>query len=246
MGMLVFRHVPYEHLGLIAPALEAAGLEYEYVDLPPDANRPLDLETARGLIFMGGPMSVNDDLDYVRREMEVIRQAARGGLPMLGVCLGAQLIAKALGARVYRNVVKEIGWFPVRWREAAAEDALLAGLPNPATVFHWHGETFDLPDGAVWLASSDACRHQAFRRGENIYGLQFHLEVTPGMISGWLEEDANSADVREVAHRIDPEFGAAELARMAETVFGRWAALVRNRPLSRMVLANPLYGTNGY
>lgn len=246
MGMLVFRHVPYEHLGLIAPALEAAGLEYEYVDLPPDANRPLDLETARGLIFMGGPMSVNDDLDYVRREMEVIRQAARGGLPMLGVCLGAQLIAKALGARVYRNVVKEIGWFPVRWREAAAEDALLAGLPNPATVFHWHGETFDLPEGAVWLASSDACRHQAFRRGENIYGLQFHLEVTPGMISGWLEEDANSADVREVAHRIDPEFGAAELARMAETVFGRWAALVRNRPLSRMVLANPLYGTNGY
>lgn len=246
MGMLVFRHVPYEHLGLIAPALEAAGLEYEYVDLPPDANRPLDLETARGLIFMGGPMSVNDDLDYVRREMEVIRQAARGGIPMLGVCLGAQLIAKALGARVYRNVVKEIGWFPVRWREAAAEDALLAGLPNPATVFHWHGETFDLPEGAVWLASSDACRHQAFRRGENIYGLQFHLEVTPGMISGWLEEDANSADVREVAQPIDPEFGAAELARMAETVFGRWAALVRNRSLSRMVLANPLYGTNGY
>ncbi len=230
MRILVFRHVPYEHLGLIAPALEAAGLEYEYVDLPRDANRPLELETARGLIFMGGPMSVNDDLDYVRREIEVIRQAARRGLPMLGVCLGSQLIAKALGARVYRNTVKEIGWFPVRWTEAAAEDALLAGLPNPATVFHWHGETFDLPEGAAWLASSDACRHQAFRCGENIYGLQFHLEVTPGMIAGWLQEDENSADVREVPQPIDPEAGAAELARMGEVVFGRWAALVRSRP----------------
>jgi GMP synthase-like glutamine amidotransferase len=232
MGVLVFRHVPYEHLGLIAPALEAAGLEYEYVDLPSDANRPLDLKAAGGLIFMGGPRSVNDDLDYVRREIEVIRQAAHRGFPMLGVCLGAQLIAKALGARVYRNAVKEIGWFPVRWREAAAEDALLAGLPNPATVFHWHGETFDLPEGAVWLASSGACRHQAFRCGGNIYGLQFHLEVTPGMIAGWIEEDENSADVREVAPPIDPEAGAAELARMGAAVFGRWAALVRNRPRS--------------
>jgi GMP synthase-like glutamine amidotransferase len=230
MSMLVFRHAPYEHLGLIGPALEAAGLEYEYVDLPPDANRPLDMEAARGLIFMGGPMSVNDDLDYVRREMDVIRQAERRGLPMLGVCLGAQLIAKALGARVYRNAVKEIGWFPVRWSEAAAEDALLAGLPDPATVFHWHGETFDLPEGAVRLASSGACRNQAFRRGANIYGLQFHLEVTPPMISEWLAEDANSADVREVAQPIDPEAGAAELARMAETVFGRWTALVGTRP----------------
>ncbi len=230
MRILVFRHVPYEDLGLIAPALEAAGLEYEYVDLPPDANRPLELEAARGLIFMGGPMSVNDDLDYVRREMEVIRQAAPRGLPMLGVCLGSQLIAKALGARVYRNKVKEIGWFPVRWTEAAAEDVLLAGLPNPATVFHWHGETFDLPEGAAWLASSDACPHQAFRCGGNIYGLQFHLEVTPGMIAGWLKEDENSADVREVPQPIDPEAGAAELARMGEAVFGRWAALVRSRP----------------
>jgi GMP synthase (glutamine-hydrolysing) len=225
MSILVFRHIAYEHLGLIAPALQAAGLEYEYVDLPLDAKRELDVDAAQGLIFMGGPMSVNDDLPYVRREVEIIRQAARVGLPVLGVCLGSQLIARALGARVYRNPVKEIGWFPVRWTEAAARDALLAGLPNPATVFHWHGETFDLPEGAAWLGSSDACPHQAFRCGANIYGLQFHLEVTPEMIAGWLKEDENASDVREVTHPIDPEAGADELARMGATVFGRWATL---------------------
>jgi GMP synthase-like glutamine amidotransferase len=144
---------------------------------------------------------------------------------MLGVCLGAQLIAKALGARVYPNAVKEIGWYPVHWTAAAAGDALLAGMPDPATVFHWHGETFDLPDNAVWLGYSDACRNQAFRCGGNIYGLQFHLEVTPAMIAGWIEEDANAGDVREISRPIDPEAGAADLARMAADVFGRWAAL---------------------
>jgi GMP synthase-like glutamine amidotransferase len=224
MSILVFRHVPYEHLGLIAHSLEAAGLGYEYVDLPLDIDCAVDVASAQGLIFMGGPMSVNDNLDYVRRELDIIRQGARVGLPMLGVCLGAQLIAKALGARVYPNAVKEIGWYPVHWT-AAAGDALLAGMPDPATVFHWHGETFDLPDNAVWLGYSDACRNQAFRCGGNIYGLQFHLEVTPAMIAGWIEEDANAGDVREISRPIDPEAGAADLARMAADVFGRWAAL---------------------
>lgn len=232
MSILVFRHVPYEHLGLIAPALEAAGLTYEYIDLPLDITRPVNLEAAQGVIFMGGPMSVNDGLDYVNRELATVREAAQRQLPVLGVCLGAQLIAKALGARVYRNAVKEIGWYPVHWTDAGSADPLLAGLPNPATVFHWHGETFDLPEGGAWLGYSDGCRHQAFRRGANIYGLQFHLEVTPAMITGWLKEDENEADVREVTAPIDPEAGAAELARMGKTVFGRWAAHVKSGSFS--------------
>jgi GMP synthase-like glutamine amidotransferase len=205
--------------------LEAAGLGYEYVDLPLDIDCAVDVASAQGLIFMGGPMSVNDDLDYVRRELDIIRDGARVGLPMLGVCLGAQLIAKALGARVYPNAVKEIGWYPVHWTAAAAGDALLGGMQDPATVFHWHGETFDLPDNAVWLGYSDACRNQAFRCGGNIYGLQFHLEVTPAMIAGWIEEDANAADVGEIDRTIDPEAGSEDLARMAADVFRRWAAL---------------------
>jgi GMP synthase (glutamine-hydrolysing) len=229
MSILVFRHVSYEHLGLIGPALEAAGMGYEYVDLPSDIHRPVDVASAQGLIFMGGPMSVNDDLDYMRMEVEIIQQAASMGLPVLGICLGSQLIAKAFGAPVYRNAVKEIGWYPVHWTRAAAGDALFAGMPDPALVFHWHGETFDLPDRAVWLGYSDACRNQAFRCGENIYGLQFHLEVTPAMIAGWIEEDANAADVREVTRPIDPAAGAADLARMGAAVFGSWAALVGRR-----------------
>src|SRR5882724_12255283 len=115
---------------------------------------------------MGGSMSANDGLPFISCESEYIRDAVRRGKPVLGVCLGAQLIAKALGARVYPNAVKEIGWYPVHWTDAAT----VYGLSGSDTVFHWHGETFDLPPGAALLASSDACRHQAYRMGHSIYG----------------------------------------------------------------------------
>ena len=155
----------------------------------------------------------------------LIERAATAGKPVLGVCLGAQLVAKALGARVYRNPVKEIGWYPITWTEAAGHDALLTGLAGEETVFHWHGETFDLPAGAEWLASSVACRHQAFRVGDSAYGLQFHLEVTPEMISDWVSQDLNSGDVRELDTSPDPHAHAARMAELARLVFGRWASL---------------------
>jgi GMP synthase-like glutamine amidotransferase len=232
MRVLAFRHVPFEHLGLIAPALEAHGLEWEYVDLFRDPGRPLP--PADGLIFMGGPMSANDDLPFIRRELELIEGAVAAGHPVLGVCLGAQLLARALGARVYRNPVKEIGWFPVYWTEMATHDPLLCGLSSPETVFHWHGETFDLPGGAVWLAWSDACRNQAFRAAPGVYGFQFHLEVTPEMIAGWIREDENAGDVRELEHPIHPEQNAARLRELAALVFGRWAAWVAARTGERV------------
>jgi GMP synthase (glutamine-hydrolysing) len=220
-----FRHIPCEHLGRIAPALESRGLAVRYVDMFEGAPSPKRIEEAAGLIFMGGPMSANDDLPYLRAELALIEQAAKAGLPILGVCLGSQLIAKALSARVYRNRVKEIGWYPVSWTPAAASDALFADLSEPETVFHWHGETFDLPKGAVWLASSEACAHQAYRVGANIYALQFHLEVTPEMIKDWLTEHQNSADVRELKAPIDPNANAPRLSELATQVFTRWANL---------------------
>src|SRR5205823_5670297 len=152
-------------------------------DLYRDAGQLPDVSSAGGLIFMGGPMSVNDDLPYLRQEQGFIAQAIAGGKPVLGICLGAQLIAGTLGARVYRNPVKEIGWYPIRLEDAAADDCLFRELPPEHIVFHWHGETFDLPAAAVPLASSAACRHQAYRVGSNVYGLQFHLEVAPEMIA---------------------------------------------------------------
>ncbi|HSB14852.1 MAG TPA: gamma-glutamyl-gamma-aminobutyrate hydrolase family protein [Bryobacteraceae bacterium] len=227
MRVLAFRHVPFEHLGLIVPALGAHGVAFEYVDLFRDASIPLDLDSAAGLIFMGGPMSVNDNLPFLEAELRLIERAVAAGKPVLGVCLGAQLIARALGARVYRNEAKEIGWFPVHFTKECAGDSLFDGFNGPETVFHWHGETFDLPEGARLLASSDACRNQAFRWGRNVYGIQFHLEVTPEMIGDWLTEDENCSDVRELTVRPDPFYNGARLEELSRAVFGRWAGLCK-------------------
>jgi|SRR5579871_4576310 len=226
MRVVIFRHVPFEGPGFIHPILEERGVSVAFADLY--RNDPLpDLSAASGLIFMGGPMSANDDLPYLSQEMEAIRRAAARGQPVLGVCLGAQLIAKALGARVFRNPVKEIGWFDVRLTDAGRADSVLREMAAPGeNVFHWHGETFDLPEGATWLAYSDACRHQAFRAGSNIYGLQFHLEVTPEMIGDWCSQDANCGDVRDLKEPIDPHRNAARMAQLSRLVFGRWSSLL--------------------
>ena len=218
-SVFAFRHVPFEDLGLIRAPLQERGISIEYADLY-RLGAPLpDVTRAAGLIFMGGPMSANDDLPYLRQERPLISQAAGRRQPVLGVCLGAQLMAKALGAKVYRNAVKEIGWFDIHLTEAAARDALFAGLGPAETVFHWHGETFDLPPGAEWLAWSQACRNQAFRAGAGLYGLQFHLELTPAMIEDWCARDATCGHV-------DPRLNAARLAALSSIVFGRWCDLL--------------------
>ena len=219
MRVFAFRHVPFEDLGLIRASLEERGISIEYADLfRPGATAP-DITQVAGLIFMGGPMSANDDLPWLRQELQLISQAVDRRQPVLGVCLGAQLIAKALGSRVYQNAVKEIGWFEIHLTEAAARDALFAGIGPVETVFHWHGETFDLPPGAERLAWSEACCNQAFRARANTYGLQFHLEVTPAMIEDWCARDANRGDV-------DARRNAARLAALSSIVFGRWCDLL--------------------
>lgn len=227
MRVVAFRHVPFEGLGLIQQVLEERGVAIQFADLyVPGAPLP-DTEGAAGLIFMGGPMSVNDGLSYLEQEMEYIRKAGEGGQPVLGVCLGAQLAAKALGSRVFRNPVKEIGWFAVHPTEAAREDSLFSGMGDSEVVFHWHSETFDLPRGATLLACSEHCRNQAFRLASRVYGLQFHLEVTPEMIADWCEQDANCGDVRELDSLPDPYYNAARLGELSRMVFGGWAELLR-------------------
>jgi GMP synthase (glutamine-hydrolysing) len=227
MQVLAFRHAPLEGLGSIAEALERRDIGCRYADLYAEPAAVPDAADFAGLILMGGPMSVNDDLPWLRDEMRCVRRAIARGLPVMGVCLGAQLIAKALGARVYRNPVKEIGWAPVYWAEAAQTDPLFGGCSGPETVFHWHGETFDLPEGAELLAYSDACRRQAFRVGANVYGLQFHLETTPEMIADWCRQDEACGAAREMEAPIDPYAHASRLAELAGTVFDRWCRLLR-------------------
>jgi GMP synthase-like glutamine amidotransferase len=136
-----------------------------------------DPESVDFLIAMGGPMSVNDEErhPWLRQEKAFVRAAVSRGLPILGICLGAQLIASALGSRVYPSPAREIGWFPV---EAVPAGGDVFRFPDRVSAFHWHGETFDLPPGAVRLARSVGCENQAFQLGRNVIGLQFHLETT--------------------------------------------------------------------
>lgn len=200
MPILVLRHEPFEHLGHFAEVLEKNRVEYRYHDL----GEPLPREQHTGLIIMGGPMSANDNLPGLRDELALIENALVENVPMLGICLGSQLIAKALGAPVYRNADLEIGWEPVWLTEAARTDPLFDGISSPETFFHWHGETFDLPAGAEWLAYSDKCRHQAYRYGRRVYGIQFHPEITAEMIEDWCAQPVNCGDVETLPAPIDP------------------------------------------
>jgi GMP synthase-like glutamine amidotransferase len=174
------QHVPFEGLGSIAPWLNDNDYEttstgfFQSTELPdPDA---IDV-----LIVMGGSMSANDErlFPWLVAEKAFLRHFIQSGKPLLGICLGAQLIASALGARLFSNRFKEIGWFPVHRVEAADVNAF--SFPAATEVFHWHGETFDLPQGARLIGANDACRHQAFQVGDSVIGFQFHLETTPAV-----------------------------------------------------------------
>jgi GMP synthase (glutamine-hydrolysing) len=226
MHVLAFRHVPFEGLGHIEPVLRTQGVDVRIVDFCHKGETVPDPAQAAGLVFMGGPMSANDALPYLQQEIAILRGALERGQPVLGVCLGSQLLARAAGARVYPNPRKEIGWFEIDLTPAGLSDPVLGSLGPRRTVFHWHGETFDMPPGAEWLAQSEACRHQAFRIGRNAYGLQFHLEVTPEMIQDWQHQDANCGDVRELEAPLDAWREAPALAECAARVFGHWTRLL--------------------
>jgi GMP synthase-like glutamine amidotransferase len=176
MNIHVLQHVAFEGLGSIEAWIEARQAIVSYTRFFEAPYLPA-LDSIDMLIALGGPMSVNDEdiLPWLAPEKQFIRDAVAREIPTLGICLGAQLIAGAMGARIYPNPVKEIGWFPIRAVPAHAGNLR---LPQECIAFHWHGETFDLPEGAVHLAKSDGCENQAFQLNRNVIGLQFHLETT--------------------------------------------------------------------
>ena len=173
------QHVPFEGLGSIETWLQSMRADVSVTRLfeEPALPDPADVDL---LVIMGGPMSVNDEVGYpwLAAEKEFIRNAIEEDKAVIGICLGAQLIACAMGAAVYPNREKEIGWFPITAESVSdADDGF--SFPRELLVFHWHGETFDLPAGATRLARSDACENQAFQLGRRVIGMQFHLETTP-------------------------------------------------------------------
>jgi GMP synthase-like glutamine amidotransferase len=184
MRILCLQHVPFEGPAAIAYWAAANGHSLAVLRLFEDAALPCQSDYDR-LVVMGGPMSVQDvdAHSWLTDEKRFIGAAIDSAKTVIGVCLGAQLIAEALGARVYRNHQKEIGWYPILLTEAGRRSDAFGFLPQSLDVFHWHGDTFDLPLDSVHLACSKACANQAFLYRDRVLGLQFHLESTPGSVS---------------------------------------------------------------
>jgi GMP synthase (glutamine-hydrolysing) len=187
--LLVLQHVPREPLGVLDPLLRTAGFRIRYVNFAREPGAQVDVNRYDGLVVLGGPMNVDQAANYphLLHEIDVIRGALAREIPILGICLGAQLLAAALGARVHPNPVREIGWYPLNLSAAATSDTLFRNLDSSSPVFQWHAYTFTAPTDTVHLASSENCANQAFRYRDFAYGLQFHLEVDAGLIRRWLQ-----------------------------------------------------------
>lgn len=232
--VIVLQHHPKEPLGTLADALAAAGLTPRCVQVYAGDPVPKTIGTAHGLIVLGGPQSVyeQDRFPYLADELRLIEDTLRQDKPILGLCLGSQLLATALGAPVGSNVAPEIGWYPIARSEAALPDPLWSGLPPLFTGFHWHGDIFQLPSGAVNLASSALTPCQAFRHGAHAWGLQFHLEVTEPILQDWsiaYAEDLHNAGLTDAAILTEVAAFLPPMQPLASGVFGRWATIVCSR-----------------
>jgi GMP synthase-like glutamine amidotransferase len=216
--LLALENAEGEHLGCFEQLAEARGISVEYRRLwrGDDLEDALDYDL---IVILGGPMSVNDEKSYpyLAEEKAMIRRALAENKPLLGICLGAQLIANALGVRVYPGEEKELGWYQLQLTQEGKQDEVFSAFPSRLEVFQWHGETFDLPTGATLLARSELYPHQAFRVGRS-YALQFHFEVTSQMVREWSREVPDKRD--EILLNLEER--VAKLNHWAEVFFDRW------------------------
>ena len=228
--ILAIQHTPCEGLGIIADCPEAEGLSAEVVQVYKGEPVPRTVGEATGLIILGGPMGVYEEKRYpfLRQELHLIDQALKEQKPVLGICLGSQLLATALGARVRRGKQREIGWHPVTLTEPASHDQLWKGIKPSFVAYHWHGDIFDLPRSATLLAWSALTACQGFRYRCSAYGFLFHLEVTEKIIQDMvtmfaeqLEEEM--IEVKEIVAKAATYL--PHLKKVGETVFGRWASV---------------------
>ena len=225
----IFRHSRTEGPGYFATYLDARGIPWKLVKLDEGEPVPKDPNAFSGLVFMGGPMSVNDDLPWIPPVLSLIRDASSSEVPVLGHCLGGQLMSKALGGKVGRNPVKEIGWGEVQVADhPVARDWFGADLKSFES-FHWHGETFSIPEGAVRIMGNRNCENQGFVIGRNL-GMQCHVEMTEQLIESWCETGAGEIDESRSSPAVQTEGQMktkmtekiAAMRRVADRLYDRW------------------------
>lgn len=227
----IFRHAAHIGPGYFAEYLDARAIPWTLIAIDEGQRLPTSVEAFSGLCFMGGPMSVNDDLPWIAGELELIRQAVAADLPVIGHCLGGQLLAKALGAAVSRNPVKEIGWTCLR-AESNPQARDWLGEATEFPIYEWHGETFALPEGAVRILGNEACANQAFVLGPHL-GMQCHPEVSETLIADWNRIDW-PREIRALgeipASMMPPENQMAQIGEilprmrrlLSDALYGRW------------------------
>jgi GMP synthase-like glutamine amidotransferase len=200
----VFQNEECEHLGVFSKILNENNISYQYIKLYEEEEIP-NLNDYSAIIILGGPMNVYEERKYpfLKKENSSIKEALKINKPMLGICLGAQIIARAAGAKVYPAKRKEIGWFTLNLTTGGIENDVFRGLERQFTVFQWHGDTFDIPSGSIKLAKSNLFPNQAFSIGKTIYALQFHLEVTKKMILEWVNR--YEAELVTLKEEVDPD-----------------------------------------
>ena len=229
--VLVLQHAAPEHPGLITEALRSAGVVTDVRQTHHGQPAPPSLAGYSGLVIMGGPQSVyeEDRYLYLRDEKRLAREALDVGAPVLGVCLGSQIIAEALGSSVRPGPAPEIGWRPVRRAPNAAADLVLSRLPETFTPLHWHGDVYDLPPGAIPAGASDMTPVQGFSYGDAVHALLFHLEMTQEQVQAMAEEfpdDVHRGGLEPAALLAETPRRIAALEGIARDVFGAWAGLL--------------------
>ena len=229
--VLVFQHVPYEPLGTLDPLLKEAGFRIRYVNFGREPGQRPQLERYEALIVLGGPMNSDqiDTFPNLITEVEILREAVARDMSVLGICLGAQLLAKALGGQVSRNEVREIGWCDIEMTDQGRRDPVLSAFAPVQEVFQWHEDGISLPPDVDVLARSPASPVQAFRHGEHVYGFQFHLEVNSPLIERWLTVPAHRETLEAERGRVDPDAvrrqtatSIGPLERLSRETFLRW------------------------
>jgi GMP synthase (glutamine-hydrolysing) len=203
--LLVCQHVAWEPLGTLDRKLRSSGFRIRYVNFGRDPHAKPDLDGYGGLVILGGPMNVDDvgRHPHLATEVELVQKAIDRRIPVLGICLGAQLIAKALGAAVRLADRMEIGWHDIALTEAGRADPVLGHVGTPTRLFQWHEDVFDLPPGATHLATSERCAYQAFRYGADVYAFQFHLEVDEPLIDRWLGVPTHLRQIESLGGELD-------------------------------------------